>query len=223
MILIDYRIGKNARKLLEKLDEVIPFQTEGLVYPAISGHPDIFVFFNESKIIFSPNIPNKYIYSFEKTSKILKQGKNPVGIKYPESSFYNASGNNTILITNPKNTDEEILNLYKSEQILITPQGYSRCNTIVFDNNLILSSDIVLCNKHKNSVYINPEKIGLQDFKHGFFGGCCGFYDKKLFVNGDLMSLDNHKQIIKLLEDNSIELFHLSKEPLQDIGGIFFL
>lgn len=223
MIFVDFRMGKTAMRRLEKEGELVLFKTENITYSAISAHPDIFMFKKDNILIFAPNLPDKYKEVLEKSQCSLIVGKNPVGKIYPESSYYNASCNSNLLITNIKNADPSILSLFSEEQIINTPQGYSRCNSLIMNENLVLSSDIALCKKHASYLYIDPKEILLEGFEHGFFGGCCGIYQKKVYINGSLKHLKNNKDLYRILEKHQIEVIELSQEKLQDVGGIFFV
>lgn len=216
-------MGKTAMRRLEKEGELVLFKTENITYPAISAHPDIFMFQKDNILVFAPNLPDKYKEVLQKSQCLLIEGENPVGKIYPESSYYNASCNSNLLITNIKNTDTRILSIFSNEQIVNTPQGYSRCNTLILNENLILSSDIALCKKLTSCIYIDPKEILLEGFKHGFFGGCCGINQNKVYINGTIKHLKNSREIYNLLEKFQFEMIELSQEPLQDVGGIFFV
>jgi hypothetical protein len=223
LILVDYRISKTALKSLEKYGEVVLFKTEGIVYDAISGHPDIFIFQNEKKIVVAPNIPDKYIYLFENHLVDFILGEKSLGLKYPETSYYNAVAAGGLFIYNPKNTDSKVIEISKHLKSIAVNQGYTRCNTMMIDEELVLTSDKKLAAYGENYFFIPPQKIILESFDYGFFGGCCGFYNQRLFINGKFNEIENHSSIRKLIEKKNIEIVELQKGNLADVGGIFFI
>ena len=90
LILIDERAPEMARRNLEEFGKVVGFSTNGLVYDAISGHPDIFITQFADFIVSAPNLPEAYKTLFKKHNSSSLEGKLPVRVKYPETARYNA-------------------------------------------------------------------------------------------------------------------------------------
>lgn len=90
MFLADRRLGAERLYALAEYDDVLPFETDGLVYEAISGHPDIFVCPLPEAVIAAPNLPDRWIDSLQRfTDRPVVRGFSPVGDTYPASARYN--------------------------------------------------------------------------------------------------------------------------------------
>ena len=75
----------------------------------------------------------------------------------------------------------------------------------------------------ENVIFVNPEEIILQGFKHGFFGGVCGVWDNKLFISGSLKYHSQHTEIINFIHQYNFEIIELYDGSLFDGGSILFI
>ncbi|MBS4012357.1 MAG: hypothetical protein KGZ97_01180 [Bacteroidetes bacterium] len=225
LILVDKKIPEKALRKLSAYGEVILFETNGITYDAVSGHPDIFFCQTPDILIVAPNTPGKYIDILIKNSIEFTFGNSTVGHKYPETARYNALVTDSIILHCISITEINIINLNVNKQVINVNQGYSRCNCIVV-NNQYLTSDMSIFKALSVSgckvTYVNPSEIYLKDFKNGFFGGCCGVLNNKLFVCGSIDYL-NPEEVTSIYNINGIEIIQLCDEGLFDVGGILFL
>ena len=225
--IIDHRIPEKAKESLSKYFELIELPSSTETYESISAHPDIFFCKTNDALIYAPNIDNNIINILEKKGVSLIKGKSSIGKKYPESAYYNALITENHLIHNIKFTDPSILGITAGLEQIKVNQGYTRCNLIGLSENLFLTSDLgihqILLEQKLNSFFINPEKIHLSGFKNGFFGGCCGFYENRLFVLGSLKYITEQDELKKNLEKNNIEIVELFNGPLFDGGSIIII
>ena len=60
LFIVDSKISDSAKKILSSFGELLELKTKGLVYPAISGHPDIFFCQTEDELVIAPNLPQEY-------------------------------------------------------------------------------------------------------------------------------------------------------------------
>jgi hypothetical protein len=222
LILVDHRIDKTALSTLKQYGEVLLFPKSDKVYEAISSHPDIFVFTAKSQTIVAPNAPSTIREEFDKKGINYVVGSQTVGLKYPETVWYNAAFNNGLLICNEHYTSPEILNLEEIDKIVSTKQGYAGCNHQILNKSYVITSDLPSHKAISNSFYISPERIELAGLNHGFFGGCCGVFQNTLFVNGSLSCIEEEKALRAYILEAGFEVVELHNGPLQDIGGIFF-
>ncbi len=224
LILVDKKIPEKAKLSLQSFGEVVLFETEDITYKAISGHPDVFICKCPEKLIIAPNTPNIYIDILIKNNIKFTNGNKHIGLKFPGSVYYNALVTDKYIIHNEKYTDETIISENSGKVFINVKQAYTRCNTVEI-NSIFFTSDKsvyeILKEKREKVIYVNPEKIVLEDFKNGFFGGCCGVFDYKLFVCGKLDNLDNFEK--NQIYDTGIEIIELYDGPLYDIGSILFL
>jgi hypothetical protein len=226
-IIIDKRIPELSKLKLRDYGDLIELESRNIVYNAISGHPDVFMCQSEEQLIIAPNTPKEFINKLKECSIDFKAGKQPLGIKYPETAIYNAVVTGRLLIHNLKTTDATILERCNDKIKIHTNQAYTRCNLITIDENSFITSDKGMARSLRHHsfevLYVDPSEVYLQDFNHGFLGGCCGVYDKKLFVNGSLKSFSANDEIRDFVKTKGVEIIELYDGPLYDSGGIFFL
>jgi hypothetical protein len=223
LIFIDSRAPEKAKRELGKTGEVIDFETSGICYDAISGHPDVFFFQHPSGLIIAPNTPKKYKDILIKNGIEFSEGKLPVGKAYPDTAHYNALFTTDGIIHNRNISDPTIKKLIAKS--LHCKQGYVRCTTIQI-GDVFLTSDpgieYLLTNQSLNVCYLNPQSIVLDGFRNGFIGGCCGIWQKNIFICGSLHSIPNKDYITTYIHSEGYSIVELTEGPLIDVGGIFF-
>jgi len=226
-IIIDKKIPGAAKEKLKEFGSLIELQTSGITYDAISGHPDIFFHNAGDQLIVAPNTPEQYIQELKENGVSMIFGEQPVGEKYPTSSAYNAVSTQDLLIHNFRNTDSVITRLGEDLDFVHVDQGYARCNILPLDDNHFITSDDkvkkVLDRFNKESIYVDPEGILLEGFKHGFFGGCCGIHDQKVFIIGSLKHLPAGEMVRDYLSSLQYEIIELYDGQLFDGGSILFI
>lgn len=202
-------------------------ESTGIVYPAISGHPDIFICDTGSGLVVSPNIPEEYLEVILQRKINVRIGEKPLGFEYPATSYYNAVVTEKYLVHNLKYTDTNILDECHDKIHLHTNQAYTRCNLIPLGENNFITSDKniekVLLKEKQNVLYTSPEYIILPGFPHGFFGGCCGVFMKKLFIAGNMKYYKSKDIVIEFAKSCGMEIIELYDGRLFDAGGIFFI
>lgn len=227
LIVIDERIPEEAKKHLSNFGNIVEFSTKNISYPAISGHPDIFLCQTPKSLICAPNLPEKYFTLFTEKNIPFKTGKNPVGAKFPDSVFYNCIVTEDFILHKKPNTDKLILEQNKQLEFIDLPQAYTRCSLMALPMQNFITSDKGIekaLKKHKlKAHYFSPEKIILPEMQNGFIGGAMGFYSGKLFVIGN-PDFHSWGQAFKtLIEQLGLELISLYNGPFFDGGGIFFV
>lgn len=227
LIIVDQKIPQQAKNELKKLGKVIELSTKGITYEAISGHPDIFFSKLDNQLVLAPNLPQKYIKLLDDNEVNYLVGEEAVGEKYPTSSKYNVVCNEHYLIHNFRNTDSIITRYAEDLDLIHVDQGYTRCNLLSIGNGSYISSDkgiSKVLNRYKLECFtVDPSNIKLAGFKHGFFGGCCGLKEDKLYVLGSLNHLNDADKLRSYLKSKSIEVVELYEGPLFDGGSILFL
>jgi hypothetical protein len=227
LIIVDKKIPDPAKEKLIHYGEILEFETSGITYEAISGHPDIFFFKAGKKLIVSPNTPDGFQEKIAQREVPVLKGIKPIGAKYPATASYNAVCNEKYLIHNFRTTDIRILSEYIGASKIPVRQSYCRCNLLSLRNNCFITSDkgiqnILERNKMK-SHYVSPESIILQGYKHGFFGGTCGITEDKIFFIGNLWFYRDGQRVKKILSDLDYEIIELYNGPLYDGGSIIFI
>lgn len=227
LIIVDQKIPKKAKTALANLGSIVELSTKEITYEAISGHPDIFFSKLGDQLVIAPNLPKKYIKLLDDNKLSYLVGEEAVGEKYPASSKYNVVYNEHYLIHNFRNTDSVITSYAEDLDLIHVDQGYTRCNLLSIGNGSYISSDKgiskVLIRYKLECFTVDPSNIDLDGFKHGFFGGCCGLKDDKLYVLGSLNHLNEADELRFFLKSKRIEVVELYEGPLFDGGSILFL
>jgi hypothetical protein len=229
LIFVDKRIPGAAKVRLSHYGEVIDFETDGIVYNSISCHPDIFFCQTPGKLVVSPDCPEKYFKLLDNRRVTYELGSSNLDNVYPGTSKYNAVSVGKYLIHNIKYTDNKIVELHKQREdgvVINVRQSYTRCNLIVLQN-IFLCSDkgvfVALKNAGLNAFYVDPTGIFLEGHDNGFFGGCCGVLDDKIFIIGSLKHINESKKLTDILTSNNIKIVELVDGRLFDGGGILFV
>jgi hypothetical protein len=227
LIIIDKKIPSAAKENLSQYGEVVELMTESITYPAISGHPDIFFCQGPGKLIVAPNLPRAFDEKLTRDSVPILTGEFPVGENYPKSSAYNAVVTDKFLIHNFRYTDFTITRAFENHRHIHVGQGYCRCNLLPLKNDHFITSDdgIFKVMKHhsENTLKVNSNGILLEGHKHGFFGGCCGVFEDKVFILGSLEHYEDGKKVEAFLKELHYKIIDLYDGPLFDGGGIFFV
>jgi hypothetical protein len=227
LIIADIRIPEEAIKKLRGYGSVIAFSTNGITYPAISCHPDIFFCKMNGELIIAPNLPDEYKSILLENAIPFIKGEASVGNKYPETAKYNAVCTENFLIHNFRYTDSSISDHAAELELIHSGQGYTRCNLLPLKDDNFITSDAgisrVLKGFRMKNLYVDPAGILLPGMKHGFFGGACGVHNNNVFILGNLDKFKDGKKVRNYLEGLEYEIVELYDGPLYDGGSILFL
>ena len=226
--IIDKRCSKEIKSnLLKYVDGIFEFSSQGITYNSISGHPDIFMFQNENKIIIAPNSPKEFI-NFLTSNKIKYSiGVNEVGVELENSSSYNCLTNDNYFFNKTGIPDKSIISLSKSKQFINLPQAYVRCSMFNISQSQYVTSDLgiskILRNNSFNNFYFNPSEIQIKDHKYGFIGGTMGKYGNKIFFLGDIFKHKDGEKLNNYIKSSNLDVVCLGTDYLYDGGGLFFV
>ncbi|MBI9072420.1 MAG: hypothetical protein JEY94_12540 [Melioribacteraceae bacterium] len=226
LFIIDKKLPAEAKDNLKNFGVVIELETEGITDSYLSGHPDIFFCKTKNGLVAAPNLPQKYFDVLNEHKIEFTVGDKSVKKGYPDCAVYNAVATDDFLIHKTELTDNEIKNIYSSNNIVNVPQGFTRCNLIEIKPNVFITSDKSIYNSLKkisDILYVNPESIILPDVKYGFFGGTCGMFDDKLFICGSLSKYADGAFVKEFVEKQNIEIIQLYEGQLFDGGSILIL
>ena len=226
LILADARFPERVLRSLESYGQVLPFTSQGIVYEAIAGHPDIFLCQVPGGVVAAPNTPAPIMQAIEASGTKVWMGKNPLGQAYPGSARYNAFMGRDCLVHHGGITDEGIKEHCQGLEQIEVRQGYARCN-ITEAGELFLTSDRgiekALQRSGREVMFVDPSPIVLPGQTHGFLGGCTGVRGRQLFLAGSLRHLPEGKKLRKVLGEREVEIIELYDGPLWDGGSILFL
>ncbi len=226
LIFVDYRFPPQALTMLKEMGSVVMINHEGITYPAISGHPDVFFCFGAGRLVVAPNASSSYIDVLNAHGIGYTIGENMVGQKYPGSVFYNAFVNHHYLVHNLKYTEKQILEVHKEKEHIHVKQAYTRCS-LVETAGLYITGDKGIEKKLKakglDVFLVDNKQVSLYGMKNGFIGGCFGTIDEKLFVCGNLTYLNEGRELTEEIKRRGIHIIPLCDGKLMDVGGILFL
>lgn len=150
------------------------------------------------------------------------------GKSYPENIILNFLYLNNTLYGKLSDIDYSLLNYCKSHNIKLVNvnQGYTRCSTLVVNDNAVITSDSSLEKAFKENgvdiLHISSGYIVLEGFDYGFIGGASGKIDNNTIVFfGDVKKHPDFDKISEFCKKHSSNIEILCKNmPLTDIGGI---
>ena len=226
--IIDSRSSKRVISTLKGYVEgVFAFQTNGLTYDSISGHPDIFLYQDNDHLVVAPNAPVGLFEFLERHSIAYLKGKMDVGNDPGNSVQYNCLGTPDFLFHKHGYTDPIILEINREKEFIQLPQAYTRCSLVhLYGNNYVTSDrgiEKVLLGKGFSCFYFNPEEICIRNHKNGFIGGAAGVLGKSIFFNGSIEMHEDGQRLKEHLLNLGLEIVCLSDEYLYDSGCIFFV
>ncbi|MBN2745598.1 MAG: hypothetical protein JXR34_02645 [Bacteroidales bacterium] len=221
LIIGDGRLPAEIRQELQGMGEFFGLSSSGVVYPAISGHPDIFLHKTADKLIVAPNSAKELIDKFIEKQIPFVFGEKELGISYPETAFYNATYAEEVLFCNQKLVDVSILEAHAGKKIQHFNQGYVSCNLVVGGESLLTSDRGI--EKSVRAYFFPPTEIRLEGVKHGFIGGACSIWQESLLINGSLKKTRHADILLRFAEENHLIIKELYDGSLIDGGGLIFL
>ena len=227
LIIIDARIPETAIEKLKEFGEVFQLESFGTVYPSISGHPDIFMFQMEELVIIAPNAPKSLIDALKHHRITFLKGKEKLGSKFPETTYYNAVSTPEYLVHKQELSTSCILRHSAKKKFISVNQAYTRCNLLALPDGSFITSDKgiekTLIGEGLEVHYFAPQDVVLKGQDHGFLPGACGIYENKVFFIGSLSQYSEGERLKELLISKGLSIEELYQGPMIDGGGIFFL
>lgn len=225
-------ISNQLQVKLEQLGDVILLAELQKTYTSVNTHADIqMAIINDQLFIdddvwinLNQSLPNKTILNQLKPTII----KSTLGNRYPLSVPFNGKFLENTWIHHLEYSEKTILNyLNKKKMTLIhTNQGYSGCSLVLLPKKKGITADRGLYKTLVSHGYelllINEGNIVLDGLDSGFIGGCCGYYDGVLYVNGDLSLHPDGKLMREFILKQEIKLVEVEGLLLTDIGSILF-
>jgi len=187
-----------------------------ITYTPVSSHPDI------------------YICSMGPGNPVFFGCPEKIGSKYPENIIYNAACTGKFFIHNLKYTDPKLLsfvnkpvNPYDMQsagiEMINVPQGYTKCSTLIVDENSIITSDRGIynsCYGKLDALLIEKGHIQLRNFDYGFIGGASGRIGDIIIFNGNLEQHPDYEKIAAFIKNRDLSIKYFTEYPLEDIGSI---
>jgi hypothetical protein len=251
LIIVDHRIPQEAKKSLQSLcpslqATLIELETTGLVYPEISGHPDIFICKTPQTLVVSPNLPERYFAVFAEQRIRFVKGHFTAGeltgvktethlppnlrsrkkLESKANTGYNAAVSEDLLVHRLEYTDPIILENCHYLKKIPVKQGYTRCNLLLLKEGHYITSDNGIDTALKNAgfqgIFTDPEKTVLPGFPNGFTGGAMGIHENCIYLIGSLSYIPEGSTIAEFAAALGYRITELYDGPLFDGGGILF-
>ena len=226
-ILVDHRAPGEAKEALSREGQVVEIESEGIVYPAISGHPDIFFTQWRNRLFHAPNTPASILGKLRSNGVDLVAGEEPLSDTYPGTALYNAVATEHYVIHNFRYSDLSLINRLPGLEPVHVSQGYTRCNLLALGDGAFITSDAgiyrSLTRLGLDVMMTGTESIRLPGMKHGFFGGACGTFHDRVFIMGSLERHPGGDRIREYLQSRGHHITGLYNGPLFDTGGILFI
>ncbi len=226
--IIDKRVSETTiKRLCNYTEDIFLFETRNITYNSISGHPDIFIYQEDNNLIVAPNSPQELLFFFEKHNISYNFGNTNIGYELANTTAYNCVATRNFFFHKIKYTDPKIKSFNREKKIFNLPQAYTACSLLVVNETVFITSDLGILKTLKQQnlevYYFSPSQIRIYDHKHGFFGGCTGMYENKLFFCGNILLHDDANIIKNICEKHDIEIICLDNSYLYDCGKILFV
>lgn len=226
-VLVDYRIGAEAEKTLNKQGiEVIKTVKHKNLYEAVCGHPDMQLHhLGGDEFVCEPSVFDYYKKILPKATLI--NGDTKISCEYPFDIAYNGAACGNYFFHNLKFTESNIYEYYKANgvKLINVKQGYTKCSVCILSESALITSDRMIAKKAVeeglDALFFDSSEIMLPGLSNGFIGGICGLIDKNvLAVNGDILLTKNGEEFSLFCERHGIEILPLHSQMPVDIGSI---
>ncbi len=215
-VLIEYMKTKGAVVLVPKDDR---FEAR------INSHPDLVISIIDNTLIVDENANIEIFKQLDTLGVPYILGNSMLTAVYPNDIAYNAVISKDCLIHNLNHTNSLVLQHAKNigKKLISVKQGYTKCSTVVVNNNTIITSDQGIHQASKdemNTLLIQPGYVLLEGHDYGFLGGTSGSFKDTIIFHGDLSEHPDFEKIVAFAEANDKEVVHFKEFPLTDIGSI---
>ncbi len=194
--------------------------------PRIACHPDLILSIIDGNLLIDAKAPSSLFQQLEKYQIPYILSHCELSATYPKDIAYNAVITKDYLIHNLEHTNPIILqhcNNTKKDSISVK-QGYTKCSTVVVNDNSLITSDGGIfrnCKNDLNVLAITEGHVLLEGFETGFLGGASGLIDDTVVFHGDLSRHPDFVIIKEFIERSGKQVHYFEGFVLTDIGSIF--
>ncbi len=191
----------------------------------ISSHPDLVISIIDDTLIIDENAHFSIFKQLDTLGIPYVIGSSKPNCIYPQDIPYNVVVTKDFLIHNLDYTDPLILlhSKYTHKTLTHVKQGYTKCSTVVVDEDALITSDKGIYQVAKNQInilLIQQGHVLLEGYDYGFLGGASGTFEDTVVFHGDLSKHPDFIEIASFLEAAQKELIYFKDFPLTDIGSI---
>jgi hypothetical protein len=146
---------------------------------------------------------------------------------YPLDIPYNAACTGTYFIHHLAYSDNDLLQKAKEMgmNLIHVRQGYTKCNTIIVNENSLITSDHGIYNTLEDHadidcLLVQSGHVCLPGYSTGFIGGATGRIGDCILFHGNLKAHPSYVQIRQFIETRGLEPVWFPEFPLTDIGSV---
>lgn len=150
-----------------------------------------------------------------------------LNVGYKNESKLNIVITNSMIMCNPK-TCTDIDSFKSGKKIIYVKQGYTKCSTVIINNNCFITEDESIYKSLIKLKYecllIDKGYVRLDGYNYGFIGGASAVLDNEILLFfGDISKHPQYNLIREFCDKNKIKVQYIEDMPLTDIGGIIEL
>jgi len=219
-------INTTNKEITAKLEEYgykcIPTEKSTDVSGPISLHADVLYLKTDDKTIYVSECQKNNIELLKKLGYTVHTVKLSPG--YKTECKLNMVITDDIILCNPK-TCMDLSEVKGNRKIIPVNQGYTKCSTIVIDNDNFITEDKSIYNaltqNGKNCLLIEKGHVKLEGYEYGFIGGASVYLEKEktLLFFGDISKHLNYSDINNFCLINNIKIDYIKNTDVFDLGG----
>jgi len=193
--------------------------------PRIGSHPDLVISILDNTLVIDENAHRNIFQQLDALGLPYVTGSGELAASYPQDIAYNAVITKDYFLHRTSHTNPLLLLHSQSagKKIIPVKQGYSKCSTVVVNDNTLITSDQGIYHSAKdfmNLLLVQPGHVLLEGFDSGFLGGASGVIGDTVIFHGDLSRHPDFLRIKAFLEAAQKKLLYFDGFPLTDIGSI---
>ncbi len=191
----------------------------------ISTHPDLIISIIDGTLILDEKAHISIFDQLDALGVPYVLGNSKLSAVYPEDIAYNTVITKDTLVHNLDYTHPLLLlhSRYRNRKLIPVKQGYTKCSTVVVDDEHLITSDKGIYEAAKENISILLVEQGhilLEGYDYGFLGGASASLENTVVFHGDLSKHPDYLRIITFLEAAQKKLLYFKEFPLTDIGSI---
>jgi radical SAM superfamily enzyme len=191
----------------------------------ISSHPDLVMTILDNTLVIDEAVHPNVFQQLEELNVPYVTSSSKLSASYPQDIAYNAVITKDYLLHKLDCTNPLLLQHCRAtqKQFIHVKQGYTKCSTVVADNNTLITSDQGIYQESKDFMdllLVQPGHVLLEGFDYGFLGGASGVIEDTVVFHGDLSKHPDYLRIKAFLEERHLNLLYFNGFPLTDIGSI---
>lgn len=193
--------------------------------PRISSHPDLVISILDDTLIIDGNASIHIFRQLDALGVPYIKGNSRLAPVYPQDIAYNAVITKNYMIHNLEYTNSLLLlhSKYTNKTLLPVKQGYTKCSTVVVNDDALITSDVGIYKAAKDLMkvlLIQPGYVNLDGFDFGFLGGASASFEDTVVFHGDLSKHPDFLSIQAFVKAVNKNLVYFEDFSLTDIGSV---